>query len=125
MLMNCELLSLPLLFILQARDHDAGAGDDPHGQIAEYYHNTTLMASVYCNELSNPGSEAWNFDDGSGGCIGLKVKRERPISLNFEEDGLDLCLLTQSVSWSRDDCIYRLYVLRSVHTVFSDQELAK
>ena len=104
MLMNCELLSLPLLFILQARDHDNGEGDDPHGLIAEYYHNTTLMASVYCNELSNPGSEAWNFDDGSGGCIGLKVKRKRPISLNFEEDGLDLCLLTQSVSWSRDDC---------------------
>ena len=75
MLMNCELLSLPLLFILQAQDHDNGEGDDPHGLIAEYYHNTTLMASVYCNELSNPGSEAWNFDDGSGGCIGLKVKR--------------------------------------------------
>ena len=125
MSINCELLSLPLLFILQARGHDAGEDDGPQGLIANYYHieclphsgshaactrhsrhNTwkygpgqspvswawrpcprpcsrpmsphrpvfhvsgIMMASVYCNELSNPGSEARNFDDGSGGSIG-------------------------------------------------------
>ena len=43
MSINCELLSLPLLFILQARDHDAGEGDDSQGLIVEYYHITTLM----------------------------------------------------------------------------------
>ena len=34
-----------------------------------FYAPGIMMASVYYNELSNPGSEAMNFDDGSGGSI--------------------------------------------------------
>ena len=39
----------------------------PHRPV--FYVTGIMMASVYCNELSNPVSEARNFVDRSGGAI--------------------------------------------------------